>query len=76
MRPTFKYLKKPITEMHIFGFNEDVYDYKTNIQLLKFIRPEKKFHSVEELRKQINYDILKVYRLRVDLGKSYVYLLY
>jgi len=62
--------------MHIFGFNEDVYDYKTNIQLLKFIRPEKKFHSVEELRKQINYDILKVYTLRVDLGKSYVYLLY
>ncbi len=41
MRPTFKDLKKPIVEMHIFDFNEDIYDCKVNIQLLKFIRSEK-----------------------------------
>ncbi|QOD38575.1 riboflavin biosynthesis protein RibF [Candidatus Wolbachia massiliensis] len=67
MRPTFNDLKKPIVEMHIFDFNEDVYDREVNIQLLKFIRSEKKFHSVDELTKQINYDILKVYQLKTDL---------
>lgn len=41
MRPTFKDLKKPIIEMHIFDFDEDVYSHKVNIQLLKFIRSEK-----------------------------------
>ncbi|APR99169.1 riboflavin biosynthesis protein RibF [Wolbachia endosymbiont of Folsomia candida] len=67
MRPTFKDLKKPIIEMHIFDFNQDLYDRKVKIQLLKFIRPEKKFHSVDELTKQINYDILNVYQLKADL---------
>lgn len=67
MRPTFKDLKKPIVEMHIFDFNKDMYDYKVNIQLLKFIRSEKRFHSVDELTKQINYDILEAYQLRTNL---------
>lgn len=67
MRPTFKDLKKPIIEMHIFDFNEDLYGHKVKIQLLKFIRSEKKFHSVDELTKQINYDILNIYQLKADL---------
>ncbi|OWZ25601.1 riboflavin biosynthesis protein RibF [Wolbachia endosymbiont of Wuchereria bancrofti] len=67
MRPTFKDLKKPIVEMHIFDFNEDIYDCKVNIQLLKFIRSEKRFLSVDELTKQINHDILEAYQLRTDL---------
>ncbi|KLT21729.1 riboflavin biosynthesis protein RibF [Wolbachia endosymbiont of Armadillidium vulgare str. wVulC] len=67
MRPTFKDLKKPIVEMHIFDFNENVYNLKVDIQLLKFIRPEKKFHSINELTKQIDRDILKAYQLKINL---------
>ncbi|WP_353287450.1 riboflavin biosynthesis protein RibF [Wolbachia endosymbiont (group B) of Gerris lacustris] len=67
MRPTFKDLKKPIVEMHIFDFNENVYNFKVDIQLLKFIRPEKKFHSINELTKQIDCDILKAYQLKINL---------
>ncbi|QKX01452.1 riboflavin biosynthesis protein RibF [Wolbachia endosymbiont of Cruorifilaria tuberocauda] len=67
MRPTFNDLKKPIAEMHIFDFNEDVYDHKVNVQLLKFIRPEKRFHSIDELTKQINHDILEAYQLKANL---------
>ncbi|WP_168463844.1 riboflavin biosynthesis protein RibF [Wolbachia endosymbiont of Ctenocephalides felis wCfeT] len=67
MRPTFKDLKKPIVEMYIFDFNEDVYNYRADIQLLKFMRSEKKFHSINELTSQINYDILSVRNLRIDL---------
>ncbi|NSM56434.1 riboflavin biosynthesis protein RibF [Wolbachia endosymbiont of Atemnus politus] len=67
MRPTFKDLKRPIIEMHIFDFNKDVYNRKVNIQLLKFIRSEKRFHSIDELTKQINHDIFEAYQLRTDL---------
>ncbi|QKX02007.1 riboflavin biosynthesis protein RibF [Wolbachia endosymbiont of Dirofilaria (Dirofilaria) immitis] len=67
MRPTFKDLRKPIIEMHIFDFNGDIYDCKVNIQLLKFIRSEKRFHSIDELTKQISHDILKAYQLRANL---------
>ncbi len=67
MRPTFKDLKKPIVEMHIFDFNRDVYGCNVNIQLFKFIRSEKRFHSIDELTKQINHDILKAYQLMANL---------
>lgn len=67
MRPTFKDLKKPILEMHIFDFDKDMYSYKANIQLLKFIRSEKKFHSVKELTNQIESDILSVSKLKTNL---------
>ncbi|MGL9757409.1 MAG: riboflavin biosynthesis protein RibF [Wolbachia sp.] len=67
MRPTFKDLKKPIVEMHIFDFNENVYNVKVDIQLLKFIRAEKKFHSINELTKQIDRDIMKAYQLKINL---------
>lgn len=67
MRPTFKDLKKPIVEMHIFDFNENVYNFKVDIQLLKFIRAEKKFHSINELTKQIDHDIMKAYQLKINL---------
>ncbi|MDD9331801.1 MAG: riboflavin biosynthesis protein RibF, partial [Wolbachia sp.] len=67
MRPTFNDIKKPIMEMHIFDFNKDLYDHKVKIQLLKFIRSEKKFHSVDELIKQVNYDIFNIYKLKEDL---------
>jgi len=67
MRPTFKDLKKPIIEMHIFDFNKDLYDHKVKIQLLQFIRSEKKFHSIDELKEQINYDIMKACKLKTNL---------
>ncbi|WCR53038.1 MAG: Riboflavin biosynthesis protein RibF [Wolbachia endosymbiont of Ctenocephalides orientis wCori] len=67
MRPTFKDLKKPILEMHVFDFDEEMYNYKANIQLLKFIRSEKKFHSIKELTNQIESDILSVSKLRTNL---------
>ncbi|WFW29781.1 MAG: riboflavin biosynthesis protein RibF [Wolbachia endosymbiont of Menacanthus eurysternus] len=67
IRPTLKDLKKPIVEMHIFDFSEDVYGYKADVQLLKFIRSEKRFHSIDELTKQINCDVIKAYQLRTNL---------
>ena len=55
IRPTFDDTQ-PIFEAHIFDFNKDIYDQKLTIELLEFIREEKKFSSKEELIKQINKD--------------------
>ncbi len=44
-------------ETHIFDFNEDVYGKLIEVSLLKYIRPEKRFGSVEELVENISRDI-------------------
>ena len=43
--------------MHIFNFNENIYEKKIKVNFLKFIRKEKKFQSIEKLKDQIIKDI-------------------
>ena len=44
-------------ETYIKDFNEDIYDRQLQVKFLDFIRPEKRFESVEELKNQINKDL-------------------
>ena len=55
-KPTFG-KNKLLLEAHIFGFKNNLYDKTIKIMLLKFIRNEKKFNNITELKKQINKDI-------------------
>ena len=55
-RPTFG-KKKLILEAHIFSFNKNLYDKRIKIMLIKFIRGEKRFKNILELKKQIKKDI-------------------
>ena len=55
-KPTFG-KNKLLLEAHIFGFKKNLYDKTIKIMLLKFIRKEKKFKNITELKKQINRDI-------------------
>ena len=49
--------ERPIgIETYIFDFNRDVYGEQARVNFLNFIRPEKKFDSLEELRMQILED--------------------
>lgn len=52
---------KAIFETHIPmpNFSQEIYGKKIRIEFLDFIRAEKKFSSIEELKKQIAYDIQK-----------------
>jgi riboflavin kinase / FMN adenylyltransferase len=57
-RPTFKG-KKLLLETNIFGINKNLYNKEISVSLRKFIRKEKKFKNLEELKKQIKIDIKK-----------------
>ena len=44
-------------ETYILDFSQEVYEEEIVVEFLAFIRPEKKFASLEELQKQIESDI-------------------
>lgn len=43
-------------EIHFFNFNKDIYNKKITISLLKRMRSEQKFESVDALKKQLDND--------------------
>ncbi len=46
-----------ILEVNIFDFNENIYFQNIEVKFLKFIRSEKKFSGLDELKEQIQKDI-------------------
>jgi len=54
-RPTIGDLSKTI-EVHFFDLDEDLYDQKIQVDLLKFLRTEKKFDSMDQLKMQLEQD--------------------
>jgi len=61
-RPTFNQ-KKILLEVNIFNFSGNLYNKKLSVEFLKFIRGEKKFKGIEELKNQIKKDILKAKKI-------------
>lgn len=58
VRPTFHEGEtKPSLEVHIFHFDRIIYERQVEIELVAFIRPERRFASVSELQEQIRQDI-------------------
>lgn len=55
INPTFR-LETPVLEAHIFDFNRNIYGKFLRIQLLTFLRPERKFESVHALTEQMSID--------------------
>lgn len=45
-------------ETHILGFNEEIYGLDIRIEFLRFLRDERKFQGVDELKKQLDIDML------------------
>ena len=46
----------PLFEVHIFDFDKQMYGKTITVEIKKFIRPTKKFSTVQELVKQIEAD--------------------
>ncbi|MDC3104393.1 riboflavin biosynthesis protein RibF, partial [Candidatus Pelagibacter bacterium] len=55
-RPTFNGLNL-LLEVNIFGINKNLYNKEIKINFINFIRSEKKFKGLEQLKKQIKIDI-------------------
>jgi len=49
--------EQPHTEVHLINWQGDLYGKQLSCELLEFIRPEKKFDSISELKTQISLDI-------------------
>ena len=55
-RPTFNQ-KKILLEVHLFNFSGNLYNKLLSVEFLKFIRKEKKFKNVNQLKAQIKTDL-------------------
>ncbi len=56
LRPTVEQATRPLLEVHLLESSSLTYGDKLTVQWLHFIRPESKFGSLEELRRQIEND--------------------
>jgi len=58
LRPTFETLpSQPRLETHLLGFSGNLYGKHLRMEFVEFVRPEKRFSSVAELKEQIEKDI-------------------
>ena len=57
-RPTFNG-QNLLLEVNIFGISKNLYNKEINVNFIKFIRSEKKFKGLEQLKKQIKIDIIQ-----------------
>ena len=56
VRPTVDGSKR-LLEVHLFDFHADLYGREIEVEFLRFIRGEKKFDTLDDLRAQISADI-------------------
>jgi len=55
-RPTFNQ-KKILLEVHLFNFSGNLYNKLLSVEFLKFIRKEKKFKNINQLKARIKIDL-------------------
>ncbi len=58
--PTVGELANRLLEVFIFDFDKDIYGERLKVTLIEFIRKERRFDSIDELKSQINSDTLRV----------------
>ena len=58
VKPTVTEEKRMLVETYLFDYSGDAYGKQVRIELHKFKRPEQKFASVEDMKSQVEQDIL------------------
>jgi len=67
LSPTFGPINRhPRIESHIFDFSEDIYGRDIEIELIKYLREERCFSSVEHLKQQIEKDLREIKKILED----------
>ena len=57
VRPTLKHDAKPVLEVHLFEFGQDIYGKRLRVEFLQKRRDEQKFPDVGALTRQIALDV-------------------
>ena len=57
--PSISELSKPIIETHVIDFSEFIYGKVVKVEVLKFIRDQKKFASLNDLKEQLKKDLIQ-----------------
>ena len=60
IKPTVSSESKPVLETHLLDFDGDLYGVTVKVTLHAFLRKERCFNTVEELKEQISRDIAAV----------------
>lgn len=55
-KPTVSHAGTRVLEVHLFDFDRDLYGQQITVTLERFLRPERRFDSLEALQKQIEQD--------------------
>jgi riboflavin kinase/FMN adenylyltransferase len=61
-----------LAETHIFDFNKDIYGHPIRLNLLRYLRGEVKFNSIEELSAQIKKDVETAKQVLAEAAKERV----
>jgi riboflavin kinase/FMN adenylyltransferase len=56
VNPTVQGVTRPLLEVWLFDFDEDIYDRVIETDLIAFLRPEEKFESLEVMTEQVMKD--------------------
>lgn len=56
VNPTVEGVTRPLLEVWLFDFDEDLYDQVIETDLIAFLRPEEKFPSLEVMTEQVHRD--------------------
>ena len=57
VRPTVKHNAKPVLEVHLFEFSQQIYGKHLRVEFLQKLRDEEKYPDVDTLRRQIALDV-------------------
>ncbi len=69
VNPTFGE-QRLVAETHIFDFDQDIYGKPIKVNLLRFLRSEKKFSGIEELAAQIARDVSRAREVLIQQQKE------
>ncbi len=69
VNPTFGE-NRLVAETHIFDFNQDIYGKPIKVNLLRFLRNEKKFSGIKELSAQIAKDVVQAKTILAEQQKE------
>jgi riboflavin kinase/FMN adenylyltransferase len=54
--PTLNALTQKTLEVHLFDFNQSIYDQTVEVRFLDYLRDEQKFASLDALKQQLHHD--------------------